>query len=85
MRHVVAVKESYVVRCWNRSGSDVDVELLSGMKKRKKKKKNKKRKIEVVDQVKSVPTSSKKKKQCKESAIEAARRRYLERRENREK
>ena len=84
MRHVVAVKESYVVRCWNRSGSDVDVELLSGMKKRKKKKK-KKRKIEMVDQVKNVPTSSKKKKQCKESAIEAARRRYLERRENREK
>ena len=54
-----------VVRCalLESIGSDVDVELLSGMKKRKKKKK--KRKIEMVDQVKNVPTSSKKKKQCK--------------------
>ena len=85
MRHVVAVKESYVVRCWNRSGSDVDAELLSGMKKKEKKKKKKKRKIEMVNQVKNVPTNSKKKQCNKESAIEAARKRYLERRENRKK
>jgi len=80
MRHVVAVKESYVMKCWNRS-VDIDVESLSGITKKKKKRKKRKNKKRSNDERETKEKEDEDiKRRRKESAIEAARRRYLERR-----